>query len=257
MASLILLPSPSDAVVWTVELKASEAQLKRHAARLSPDELARANRFVLPEIRERFILCRSALREILGRILGRSPDSLVFRYEKWGKPQLQIALSQPLQFNVSHSADRALIAIAQQPIGVDVEVPHDRVNLRAIVSQILSPSEVANWERLKAWERNELTLPLWVCKEALLKGLGLGIAEGLRRIAFELPLPRGRAFAPLSIDPSLQLHLDDDGSCRMTSWIDSRSWNVMLLDELDNCEAAVATLRTITEIHLQTFTSTI
>lgn len=253
MTTLPLLPRLNEVVVWSVELRASAAQLQQYTSWLSPDELARANRFLFPDIRERFIVCRAALREILGRILGQPPQQVQFRYEKWGKPLLNGTLPDPLYFNLSHSAELALIGISQHPLGIDVEVPHDRVNLKAIVSQILSPQEAIAWEQLPQRQRNSLTLPLWVCKEALLKAMGLGIAEGLKRISFPLPLPTGQAFHPLAIDAALQLHLDDDGSCRTNRWTDRDAWQLRLLEQPPGCEAALATSPGVTELDFRRY----
>lgn len=248
-----LLPRLNEVVVWSVELCAAPAQLQQYTAWLSSDELARANRFLFPDIRERFIVCRAALREILARTLGQPPQQVTFRYGKWGKPLLSGPLPYPLYFNVSHSAELALIGISQHPLGIDVEVPHDRVNLKAIVSQILSPQEAIVWEQLPPQQRNALTLPLWVCKEALLKAMGLGIAEGLKRITFPLPLPVGQTFQPLAIDAALQLHLDDDGTCRTNNWIDRDAWQLRLLEQLPGCVAALAISPRVTELEFRRY----
>lgn len=253
MASGSLLPRIDEALVWSVELRGSAAALDRYGETLSRDEWSRANRFLLPEVRERFIVCRGVLREIVGRATEQAPGGIRFRYEQWGKPYLEDPPRGPLHFNVSHSADRALIAVARTPLGIDLEVPHDRVNHRAIAAQILSPHESIAWDLIAPPQRREATMRLWVCKEALLKALGLGIAEGLQRVTFPLPLPAARAFHPLHIDAGLQLHLDEDGTCRRTSWLDAAAWKLRQLDSLPNCFAALATSSSIAHVELNAF----
>ncbi len=90
-------------------------------SRLSSDELARAARFHFERDRTRFSVARAALREILAHYLGTSPAEIAFVYGDHGKP----ALAPPygdLRFNLSHSHDLALCAVARgSEVGVDVE----------------------------------------------------------------------------------------------------------------------------------------
>lgn len=61
-----------------------------------------------------------ALREILGRYLGRSAGELRFERGRHGKPRLE-APADELGFNLSHSGSLALVAVARREVGVDVE----------------------------------------------------------------------------------------------------------------------------------------
>jgi hypothetical protein len=71
---------------------------------------------------------------------------------------------------------------------------------------------------------------LWVCKEALLKAMGLGIAEGLRQTSFPLPIPTRDSFCPSSIEAALQMHLDDDGTCRSNHFTDATAWEMQVIE---------------------------
>lgn len=65
---------------------------------------------------------RWALRQVLGRYLGGEPAGIELRFGSRGKPMLA-APNSPLRFNLSHSGELALIAIAgEREVGVDVEV---------------------------------------------------------------------------------------------------------------------------------------
>lgn len=218
----------AQAAIWVIPLCVDDQRLAACESWLSRDELMRAERFVTADLRRRFVTSRGTLRELLGRFEGRPPESIEFEYEQWGKPQLKGGRER-VQFNVSHSGDWALVGLCQQPIGVDLEVPNSRINPRAIASQVLSKRETATWEQLPAAQRELAIMQLWVCKEATLKALGLGIAEGLTKSAFELPLATETSFSPLYLDPSLQLHLDEDGTCRMNSWLEPQTWRVQFL----------------------------
>lgn len=235
------LLSPSRvARLTTISLTATESQLALAEQELDAQELSRANRFVHADVRRRFIMCRSKLRRLLSQELSVAAADVAFRYERWGKPQLAQTSNPPLHFNVSHSGERAMIVVAKVPVGVDLEVINQRTQYRAIVSQILSDRERLAWQKLPPPLQETTTLRLWVCKEALLKAMGLGIAEGLKQVSFPIPLPDdGQPFSPHHIHGALQMHLEDDGTCRQNHWIDSRAWRLQLLDLLAECQAAV------------------
>lgn len=216
--------------IFLSPLKASESQLKTLESWLHPIELERGNRFLTEELQHRFKIGRGLLRWLLGCYLDEAPNELEFKYGQWGKPELvRSPLQTQVQFNVSHSLDWAIFAFCNTPLGVDLEVWQDRIKYRSIASQILSEPEKEQYEQLPAAQHAETILRLWVCKESVLKAMGLGIAEGLRKTTYDLPIPTG-PFSPTKIDSTLQLHLDDDGSCRMNHWTDAKSWTTRLLD---------------------------
>lgn len=216
--------------IYVSPLKASKAQLQTLESWLHPTEIERGNRFVTEELQHRFKIGRGLLRWLLGSYLQLDPSELEFRYGQWGKPELKLSpLGRQVHFNVSHSHDWAMFAISRSPIGVDLEVWQDRIKYRSIASQILSEREEQEFNQLPASEHAETILKLWVCKESILKAMGLGIAEGLRKTTYSLPIPDG-TFSPKKIDATLQLHLDDDGSCRMNHWTDANAWVTRLID---------------------------
>ncbi len=227
--------------VVELDLAISDEYCCELEATLSPDEMARADRFLFPDVRRRFVACRGALRQLLGELLDLDPANVKFRYGQWGKPAIDTDQIPRVEISVSHSGDSGLLAFAQQPIGVDLEVRQDRFRHRSIASQVISPHEQAAWETTVASTRDDAMMNLWVCKESLLKALGLGIAEGLQLVSFPIPIPHQGIFGPLRIDASLQIHLDDDGSCRMNHWIDAASWQLQLLPLGNHLFAALAT----------------
>lgn len=88
---------------------------------LPAEERERAARIVRPQARRRWLAARWALRNVLGRYLDREPDGIELRYGERGKP----GLAEPdaaLRFNLSHSGELALIALAERrEVGVDVQ----------------------------------------------------------------------------------------------------------------------------------------
>src|SRR3712207_5217786 len=108
--------------VWRAGLDASPVALQQYRATLAPEERERADRFYFERDRTRFTVARGVLRAILGRYLRLEPARLRFRYQPYGKPELDISERPlPLRFNVSHSAGLALYAVApDREVGVDV-----------------------------------------------------------------------------------------------------------------------------------------
>lgn len=219
--------------VWTFALTATDDEFSELEESLTTDELARADRFLGPELRHRFIVARGRLRQLLAMYLRKTAADIRFNYGEWGKPRLsegQAKAPSNLHFNLSHSGDEGAIAISRYPVGVDLEVAHPRTNHRAVRSQILSANEEEAWQVKKMPQPELETMRLWVCKEAFLKATGLGIAEGLRKVDFPLPVPTDQSFAPNWIDGSLQLHLEEDASCNRNAWLAPDTWRLSILD---------------------------
>jgi phosphopantetheinyl transferase len=90
-------------------------------ADLPTAERERAANMIRPDARRRWVSARWALRGVLGRYLEREPARIGLRCGDRGKPMLAAA-EQSLRFNLSHSGDVALIAVARgQEVGVDVQ----------------------------------------------------------------------------------------------------------------------------------------
>ncbi|MFN3189783.1 MAG: 4'-phosphopantetheinyl transferase family protein [Aureliella sp.] len=226
--------------VWTFALTATESELGELEATLVPDEIVRADRFLGPELRTQFIVARGRLREILAAYAGVPAAEVRFDYGDWGKPRLAVKNADEMRsqaktlrsfhFNLSHSGGEAAIAVSHHPVGIDLEIAHAKTNHRAVRSQILSETEEVAWQSLKPTNPDTETMRLWICKEAFLKATGLGIAEGLRKVDFPLPVPTDRSFSPARIDGSLQLHLEEDSSCSRNAWLAPESWRLTVLN---------------------------
>ena len=155
---------------------------------LTAAEFARAARLLRPGAGERFLQARFALRSLLGRYLDRVPQSLEFALNQFGKPALP---GSQLGFNLSHSGNRAVLAISrQQAIGVDIEQLTAHRDVHGLARQVCTPSESAD---LAALPDQALALAFSICwtrKEAYLKALGVGLSVDPRVVAVGLlPIP--------------------------------------------------------------------
>lgn len=166
--------------VWQAHLdSASVSQIEELRELLDATELERAAKFHFERDRARFIVAHGLLRHLLSRALGRT--GIGFRYGANGKPAL--ASDENLQFNLSHSADSAVFALAwKRQVGIDLEsaesLVRDSHDLPAMTERIFSTDELADWRGLPDEEtRIAAFLRAWTRKEACLKATGLNLDD--------------------------------------------------------------------------------
>lgn len=178
--------------LWLVDLDPPEARRAELGLRLSPEERARADRFIPPTVRRRFECARGSLREILAHLLDCAPSAIRFAYGEWGKPTL--AEWPELRFNLSHSGERALIGASwKREVGVDLEQLRKGADFRGLAERFFSePERQALLEVPDPLFPREF-LRVWTRKEAYLKARGTGLALPLGDFAVPLgPLSNPR-----------------------------------------------------------------
>jgi 4'-phosphopantetheinyl transferase len=162
--------------------------LERHAfAVLSDDERAKAARFLRHEDALRHAGTRVVLRQLLAERTGVKADELRFEPDAAGRPRIASKRSSPSDepdvwpdFNVSHSGQHALIAIAARGrVGVDIEAARKDINWQALTRMVFAPRDAAHVSALPAPQRADAFYAVWTAKEALLKALGVGIGDGM------------------------------------------------------------------------------
>jgi len=178
------LSLPAHAVhVWRADLGLEAAYLRHLERNLSTDERARASRFRFARDRDRFVGARGLLREILALYLNASPGRLSFGYGAHSKPFLTGEHST-LRFNVSHSSDAMLLAIAHlREVGVDVEgMHHIGLVMDEIGDTVLSEPEKQALALIDGEDKRTNFLRFWTLKEAYIKADGRGVSLPLKRI---------------------------------------------------------------------------
>jgi 4'-phosphopantetheinyl transferase len=157
---------------------------------VSRAERERAERFGFPHLRQRHLAAHAALRGVLGRVLGQEPHRIELGLDAHGKPRLAQA-GPPLFFNLSHSGERALVALsARGSVGVDIERCRPNPHLIPLVERYFSPSERQAFRALDDEERLVGFYRWWTCKEACLKATGLGLRYPLDGFSVEYRLGR-------------------------------------------------------------------
>jgi 4'-phosphopantetheinyl transferase len=201
-----VLPPADQVELWALDL----ARPPRNAGALLPSGELR-----LGERRgAAWLHARAGLRAVLARYLDAAPDEL--RLDESGKPKLEPP--HPLRFNLSHSGDVGLLAVAtEREVGVDVEVvrPRRDVGRRAFT----------NAERAAVAEADDPTLALhrhWVAKEAYAKASGRGLVS-MRSFEVSLDGPGGTRL----------VHVGGDSA-------EAARWSLHMLDVAEPYVAALA-----------------
>lgn len=140
---------------------------------LQPAEQQRAARFRQSADRHRFVLGRGLFRLVGGQLCGLPPERVTIKQTSEGKPFLADAPQWSL--NVAHSGEWVVLAIASQPVGVDVEWINPRFHLDDLIPITLTPAE--QFSLLRSENAHAFFYELWTRKEALIKASGIGMTD--------------------------------------------------------------------------------
>ncbi|AMK77981.1 4-phosphopantetheinyl transferase [Methylomonas methanica] len=170
--------------VWHGNLRLTATALQQLTGLLMDDERSKAEAFKSALLRDRYLAVRGLLRQTLAGYLDVEPVTLAFETGQYGKPAL---VGGALHFNLSHSADTLLIAVADfADIGIDIETCRPRQHLDGLAERCFSDREYRDWRQLPADARLEAFYRLWTKKEAFVKAVGRGIALGIEQCEFQL-----------------------------------------------------------------------
>jgi 4'-phosphopantetheinyl transferase len=192
--------APGMVDIWHIDIAPPPDKIATSRTLLSADEIERVARFHFDVHRNRYIAGRAALRAILAQYLETSPQALAFVYGEKGKPALVAELNtRGLEFNLSHSHDRALLGITVGSIiGVDIE----RINLEfgtdEIATHFFSAFEVDTLLAVPKPERGATFFNCWTRKEAYIKAVGEGLSLPLD--SFDVAFGPGVEAALLRVD---------------------------------------------------------
>ena len=148
---------------------------------------------------------RSLLGELLARFLIAertkiSCKEIVFATGPNGKPELQG--STDVHFNISHSGEWVVCALAPFPIGIDVE--RLRPVNPGLAERFFTPFEFASLQALQPDERTVKFIELWTLKESFLKAIGRGLTRNLNSFSVE---PHDELFVITNDDSSGEYRL--------------------------------------------------
>lgn len=141
-----------------------------------------------------------ALRRVLASYLDASPEVIELETGPHGKPRLRGEAR--LRFNLSHSADLLVVAVAlEREVGIDVEWIDPERDALALARRALPAEDAAAVAAATPEERPEVFHDAWVRFEAVAKCLGTGLSVSAAELAQRrehlsvLPLDLGPGFA--------------------------------------------------------------
>ncbi|MBX3593369.1 4'-phosphopantetheinyl transferase superfamily protein [Sphingomonas sp.] len=169
------------AAVETVllDLRAEPHLVSRWHAMIGRDERAHAARIRDPRARDRFIARRARLRETLAVRLGQAPEEVRIEPDPNGK--LVLPDAPWLHFNLSSSHHLALVALADVPVGCDIEFRDGALACPKVAERLFSAREVDELRALRPDQWATGFYNVWTRKEAYVKALGLGLSYPLDR----------------------------------------------------------------------------
>ncbi|MDI1323388.1 MAG: 4'-phosphopantetheinyl transferase superfamily protein [Algoriphagus sp.] len=146
---------------------------------LHKDEQLKSEFFLKEEDRIRFILSKIYLKKLLSNYLKVEPSQLEFKYSEQNKP---ILINYPMiNFNLSHSGQYIIIGFANKwSVGVDIELMNTHIDLYNLINNCMSSPEVS--VILNSEMPRQMFYKYWTRKEALLKGIGIGLTDRLKDI---------------------------------------------------------------------------
>ncbi len=165
--------------IYDITISASLHLLPLAHSLLNEAEYKRAHSYYRQKDRERFMVSRVALRQLLGKYIEHQPQDIVFAIGNNKKPFIQNT-ERPVYYNVSHSGDKILIAISDKEVGIDVEHKLADFDFEEIIPTCFSAEEALHIRSFKD-PRHTFYL-LWTRKEALLKATAKGVDDELRSI---------------------------------------------------------------------------
>jgi 4'-phosphopantetheinyl transferase len=209
--------------VWSFSLEGAPPVLEQCRQYLSPAERQRADRFVFPRDRLHHTVAHGIMRHLLGAYCDAPPESLEFDVSAAGKPRLRAlggGSAGALQFNLTHSGDRAVLGVSDgRELGVDLEKIRCDVEALAISRHYFFGSEREAIEKAPPLTQDDMFFRYWVAKEAVLKAQGIGLGFPLDRFRVDF-LPDGRSARIETLDPS---QLESAWTVRMlpceTGWL--------------------------------------
>ncbi|WP_299438323.1 4'-phosphopantetheinyl transferase superfamily protein [uncultured Rhodospira sp.] len=184
-----------DLALWTLQPDAAgQPDLDAMRPHLSVNEWTRVTSFRDPRHAWSSAAARLLLRTMLSRFHGADPLAWHFVTEPGGRPHVDMtrppypltAETRP-RFSLSHTVGLAACAVSLGPwppgadLGVDAEwTGRPSVPAVPLARRFFHPDEAAALELVpRGPERQQLFMTLWTRKEAVLKALGLGIANHL------------------------------------------------------------------------------
>jgi 4'-phosphopantetheinyl transferase len=182
VACSIALPAVGEAHVWRASLR------EFGVAAAEPSDAS----IVQPSVKEqnvrRIEAGRSILRSTLAAYLKCQPSQLLFVLGRTGKPELAHPWERSgLEFNLSHSGDWLLLAVARRSVGIDIERRVWLDDYEAVGRTCFAQEELFLLRAAHRARQRDVFYRLWTRKEAWGKATGEGLVPGAPSVTPSFP----------------------------------------------------------------------
>lgn len=158
-----------------VVVAAAEAVAQRRDW-LTDAERQRLQAITSPSRRDAFLAGHWQARALAAQWLQLDAGRIALDAYPDGRPRLRLdGDAAPLQVSLSHSGDWLALALADAPVGVDVELPQRARDWNALARFVFSPEERQRVRDADDATRAEVFHALWTLKEARGKRSGEGL----------------------------------------------------------------------------------
>ncbi|MGW6282351.1 4'-phosphopantetheinyl transferase family protein [Kribbella sp. NPDC055071] len=121
----------------------------------------------------RLLAARFSLRPATVRLDRTCPDC--------GKPHGKVS-TDGVELSITHSGDLVGVALADVPVGIDVEKIDPALDVAALARVVLAPNEVQDLSRYDGLNKIRAFTTYWTRKEAVVKATGKGLRTDLRTV---------------------------------------------------------------------------
>jgi 4'-phosphopantetheinyl transferase len=167
--------------------------LAAYEAMLSPEEAARRDRFRVEPHRHQFLVARALLRKTLSLYRPDiEPAAWRFETNEYGRPRVAGLAAGELDFNLSHTEGRIVLAVCRSlSPGVDIERLDRPDCFTDIAAQFFAEAEARDLSALPAENQRRRFFYLWTLKEAYIKARGMGLSLPLKDFSIHFPARSG------------------------------------------------------------------
>ncbi|WP_462320747.1 4'-phosphopantetheinyl transferase family protein [Halochromatium sp.] len=185
MTAPSISPTPTGLLVVELELESWGPAQNRLLTRLPSEDQSRILRYRRDADRERALVAallpRLLIAQRSSQPFSQPLSAIRFDRSPSGKPSYPGDPS--FHFNLSHSGRYVALAVACNPVGVDVEQLRPTLDWAAIAKRFFAADEQRWLAGLDDATHQRRFIALWSRKESLLKATGEGVAGGLSRFS--------------------------------------------------------------------------
>ncbi len=192
-SSLLTRIKSGEIHLWMINpLKVTDKRLlDLYRTELNEEERNKVDRYRFEKHQHDALITRIFIRDILHHYTGGVRNRFEFTKGEHGRPDL--SPSTPLQFNLSHTQELIICAVAYQQeseteflLGADCEHIDRNNDIINIADRYFSPSEVEELFSLPSSQQRSRFFDYWTLKESYIKACGQGLAIPLDSFSFHI-----------------------------------------------------------------------